>query len=180
MHSNFIFRISALMLHVQTLFLLDSMPTKLHLDVLSVEHLSGTTYKPSVRSITGMIKDIIENDANERAIPNSYIFLTYAILQPGVPTTVGIAYEGTICAPDQQPFLKSSVNMHTGDDVAAAETVAHEIGHNLNMKHDFEQSANGREIIRNCPTDGSKCTNVGGFMVLNIDLNTLPILLLKL
>ena len=92
--------------------------------------------------------------------------LTYEILQPGVPTTVGIAYEGTICAPEQQPFLKSSVNMHTGDDVDAAETVAHEIGHNLNMKHDFEQSANGREIIRTCPTDGSKCTNVGGFMVL--------------
>ena len=41
------------------------------------------------------------------------------------------------------------------------QTIAHEIGHNLNMKHDFNTNPGD---TRTCTTDGSSCTNIGGIM----------------
>ena len=42
------------------------------------------------------------------------------------------------------------------------QTIAHEIGHNLNMKHDFIDPTPGD--TRTCTTDGSSCTDIGGVM----------------
>jgi hypothetical protein len=41
------------------------------------------------------------------------------------------------------------------------QTIAHEIGHNLNMEHDFDPSPGN---TRTCTTDGSSCTDIGGVM----------------
>ena len=41
------------------------------------------------------------------------------------------------------------------------QTIAHEIGHNLNMKHDHDPSQGD---TRTCTTDGSSCTDIGGVM----------------
>ena len=42
------------------------------------------------------------------------------------------------------------------------QTIAHEIGHNLNMSHDFINETPGD--TRTCTTDGSSCTDIGGVM----------------
>ena len=42
------------------------------------------------------------------------------------------------------------------------QTIAHEIGHNLNMAHDFIDPTPG--ATRTCTTDGSSCTDIGGVM----------------
>ena len=42
------------------------------------------------------------------------------------------------------------------------QTIAHEIGHNLNMAHDFINETPGN--TRTCTTDGSSCTDIGGVM----------------
>ena len=39
--------------------------------------------------------------------------------------------------------------------------MAHEIGHNLNMNHDFDGTPG---VTRTCSTDNSICTNIGGIM----------------
>ena len=41
------------------------------------------------------------------------------------------------------------------------QTIAHELGHNLNMKHDFDTNPGD---TRACTTDGSSCTDIGGVM----------------
>ena len=43
-----------------------------------------------------------------------------------------------------------------------SQIIAHEIGHNLNMLHDFADDTPG--VTRFCDTDGSSCTNDGGVM----------------
>ena len=61
------------------------------------------------------------------------------------------------------------------------QTIAHEIGHNLNMAHDFDTSPGN---TRTCTTDGSSCTDIGGIMdyfgvssFYNTDLPTLLLIL---
>ena len=61
------------------------------------------------------------------------------------------------------------------------QTIAHEIGHNLNMEHDFDPNPGDS---RTCTTDGSSCTNIGGVMdyfgvssFYNTDLLTLLLIL---
>ena len=45
--------------------------------------------------------------------------------------------------------------------------VAHELGHNLNMKHDFTAPFSVPKIDRFSP-DGTKCTNDNGIMDYNV------------
>ena len=41
------------------------------------------------------------------------------------------------------------------------QTIAHQIGHGLNMAHDYNLSSSD---ARTCPTDLSSCTGIGGVM----------------
>jgi len=49
--------------------------------------------------------------------------------------TVGIAYVGSVCYPAQ---YRVALCEYFINDMKAAEVVAHEIGHNMNMSHDFD------------------------------------------
>ena len=58
---------------------------------------------------------------------------------------------------------RASINEYIHDDISTAEIVAHEIGHNLNMSHDFASvTEDFVKVERFCPTDGSSCTNING------------------
>ena len=72
----------------------------------------------------------------------------------------GIAWTGVLCYPIVQ--YRTSISLYAYTDLGTALTIAHEIGHNINMKHDFDNNTPGYPRI--CPTDSSSCTNIGGIM----------------
>ena len=52
-------RLSSVMNHVQALYDLDSMVTKLHFEVLSIHHLAGVTYNADYNSIQWVLENQI-------------------------------------------------------------------------------------------------------------------------
>ena len=85
---------------------------------------------------------------------NVYVFITGKNSVDGL----GLAWEGVAC--DERRFMRTSItkyhketdhdNDHPEDvlaeDEATAETLTHEIGHNLGLKHDFQEDSNGDPI----------------------------------
>ena len=105
------------------------------------------------------MKDLI--DADTRESPNLYAFFTFT----NTGGVVGLAWVGTLCRSEASKYLRASINAYLIDDLTAAETLAHEIGHNINMSHDFEDVRGPSDKdIRTCPTDGTSCTDINGIM----------------
>lgn len=106
------------------------------------------------------IKDLIYDET--RQSPNLFVYMTHT----NVGGLVGLAWIGSACVNSSQIEYRSSITAFIGqDDLLTAEILAHEIGHNLNMRHDFEDIRGPDDKdVRVCPTDGSSCTDVNGIM----------------
>jgi len=111
-------------------------------------------------------------DTNESEDANVFVFVTHLTPPSGGGSfTVGIAWRGTLCTPDDANVnggtnngkgFRISINSWVFSDLGLAETITHEMGHNLNMRHDFIDPTPG--TTRTCDTDGSSCTDIGGVM----------------
>ena len=104
------------------------------------------------------IRDLILSDTSES--PNLYVFLTYT----NTGGVVGRAWVGSLCVSDNSKAYRSSINAYIFNDLISAEILAHEIGHNLNMRHDFLSISGTNKVPRICPTDDSSCTDINGIM----------------
>jgi len=91
-----------------------------------------------------------------------YVFLTDYSSEFGL---AGVAWLGTLCGHKQS---RISISAYIPSDIYTAETITHEIGHNLNMEHDFtcEKVSQGQSgCDRYCATDSSQtCTNINSNM----------------
>ena len=106
--------------------------TQLHFTVESVNHVPGS----GTFGAYGVNKEVIRNIAAENSLkpngPDLNVFLT------GTGSGGGTAWLSSICKKGHTK-LKSSVTGWYYDDEYTAEIVAHEIGHNLGMYHDFSE-----------------------------------------
>jgi len=158
-------RIQAVMGHVQTMYQWNSLDANMCLDTISIKAYDGAI---TTNDLTVLGPHV---DTNESEDPNLFVFITH--LNPpsgGGSFTVGIAWGGVVCYPDNINVnggtnngkgFRISINSWVSSDLALSETIAHEIGHNLNMEHDFDPSPGD---TRECTTDGSSCTGIGGVM----------------
>ena len=100
--------------------------TQLHFDVESVKWVKGAVWRLSL-SKTHNIS--LENSLKPNG-PDLNVYLS------GTGTGGGVAWVSGICRTGETK-LKSSITGWYSDDEYTAEIVAHEIGHNLGMSHDF-------------------------------------------
>ena len=78
----------------------------------------------------------------------------------------GLAYKSKICKTDKNSIKKKcSINLHVNHHTLTAKTMAHEIGHNLGMFHDFDPKHGGDSTEAE---ESNNACNKQGFMSYNI------------
>ena len=97
---------------------------------------------------------------------NANLFV-YLCKDPNFFGVIGLAWVGSLCVGDNLKGYRTSINEKRENAVATAEVVAHEMGHNLGMLHDFDEqnggengACNGEGLMSygNVPQKWSSCS----------------------
>ena len=127
--------------HVQTFYCHASLGSKIQIERDGdYTHHAGQTWKaePDFGSLGGPVKDITAASSS-----NAHLFV-YLCKDPQSWGVIGIAWVGTLCGPNSWKGYKASVNEKRSSAVKTAEVIAHEMGHNLGMLHDFDDQHGGQ------------------------------------
>jgi len=144
-------RINAVMALVDEQF--DEMKIEIDIEVIAVEYMKGQSWTKNwmnkiLCTTEGCVGYDIPMASDHNA--NIYVFIT----GHGNKDFLGLAWEGYVC--DERRFMRTSITQYhntwkwprdtLAEDEATAETVTHEIGHNLGLKHDFQEDSEGNPI----------------------------------
>ena len=135
--------------HVQTMYCHATLGSKIQIERDGdYTYHEGQTWRAesSSGSLSGPVKDITAASSS-----NAHLFV-YLCKDPQMWGTIGIAWVGTLCGPNSWKGYKASVNEKRSSAVKTAEVIAHEMGHNLGMLHDFDDKHGG---------DGGPCDKQG-------------------
>ena len=125
--------------HVQTFYCHASLGSKIQIQRDGdYTHHSGQTWTAEGSTLDGPIMSITSASSS-----NANLFV-YLCKDPQSWGVIGIAWVGTLCGPNSWKGYKASVNEKRSSAVKTAEVVAHEMGHNLGMLHDFDDQHGGQ------------------------------------
>jgi len=138
--------------HLQAHFCQISLGTQIH-----IEAIGGYTYHPDEiwkadsEYLQGPIREIGQGDNSGADLG---VFMCKDTQEYG---TVGIAAVGTMCHTTYG--LNAGVNEKQSNVLATSEVVAHEMGHNMGMLHDFDEKHGGE----NGPCSGQGMMSYGSY-----------------
>merc|ERR1711884_285015 len=137
-HANAKAYIQATLPHMQTLYCHSaSLGTKIQLEISEIKHFSGKNFKATV----AMAESLETSTASEVGTADLVAYMGYDTETSGI---VGIAAVSSVCMASAYNGQKISINEWQATHAAAGQLVAHEVGHNLGMYHDFDNRHSGK------------------------------------
>eukprot|EP00092_Neocalanus_flemingeri_P005645 GFUD01006079.1.p1 GENE.GFUD01006079.1~~GFUD01006079.1.p1 ORF type:complete len:429 (+),score=58.16 GFUD01006079.1:93-1379(+) len=124
--------------HVQTWFQHSSLDTKIFLDFVDSDFFETEAELSPTKANLAKLGSFLP-----APLPTDRYAVVY--LTTGTSgTTIGIAYLNAICSQDKNKARSISAWDSSDSTIRTAQTVAHEIGHNMGLYHDFKVARTGR------------------------------------
>jgi len=143
------------LVHVQAYFCHESLGTRIKVTLLSMPYYPDKEILATVESITAM-GPTTKNDLGSADL------MVYMGYKGTKESSIGIAYGGSVCQPKSMNKEHEKLSLNIWDEKLsyAAQTIAHEVGHNLGMHHDFaienggNDEANQGASLTDCDGEG--------------------------